>query len=122
EVAHRLGIVLGKLDGVAAAERIFRSLAEAQPENGHWHGHLGACAREAGRPIDAEACYRRALRLEPDYQPHHTGLANALGEQGRTEEALAQHRRAGELEPGRADGDLALGIELLLASRVEAQA
>jgi superkiller protein 3 len=113
EVAHRLGIALGPLGEHAAEERLFLDLTRSDPDNAHWHDHVGLALMGQERHDEAVASFRRAIELAPKYAPAHSNLGTALENLDRIEEAIASHRRALELEPKLVKAHLGLGNALI---------
>jgi tetratricopeptide (TPR) repeat protein len=99
EVLHRQVLLLDRLHRFGESERLVRLLLQRDPEDGHWHFHLGILQSERGDFEEAIACYRRALELDAAEAQTHRNLSMALGSLGRRAEAFASIQRALELNP-----------------------
>ncbi len=100
------------------AERLYRAILQARPNDVMAHAELGNLLQAQGRPEAAEASYRSALRLQPDFAEVHSNLGNALQAQGRAQEAETAYRRALQLQPDLADAHSNLSITLLALGRM----
>jgi len=95
-----------------AAEQIYRTILQIDPNQVDAMHLLGVIARRAGKPDEALACYRRALELKPDLAEAHYNLGVTLQDQANLAEAVACYRRALELKPGFAEAHNNLGNAL----------
>lgn len=84
------------------AERLYRQVLDAEPENVNALRMLAMIAASANHPEDAERLLRRAVRIAPDYFTAQVDLGRIYKEQDRYEEAMACFRKAIELEPNNA--------------------
>jgi Flp pilus assembly protein TadD len=81
------------------AERMYRDILRARPDNVDALRLLANVVARTGRPGEAEHLLQRAIAAAPDFAGAHTDLGNLLREQDRFEEAIASHRAALRLEP-----------------------
>ena len=58
----------------AEAVALYRSLAEAQPDNAEAHSNIGVALYHLGRPSEALASFQRALALDPDLESARSNL------------------------------------------------
>ncbi|MHC5066847.1 MAG: tetratricopeptide repeat-containing sulfotransferase family protein, partial [Planctomycetota bacterium] len=84
----------------AEAERIYRKVLDAEPNNVSALRMLGMIAASAQHVEDAERLLRKAVRIAPDYFTAQVDLGRIYKEQDRYEDAIACFRKAIELEPG----------------------
>ncbi|MCF8056402.1 MAG: sulfotransferase [Desulfocapsa sp.] len=68
----------------------------AAAENSFAKGNMH---KQAGRPVEAEACFRHALRLNPNHGECCNNLGNLLHGQGKIADALPYYKRSCELMP-----------------------
>src|SRR5262249_55091231 len=81
------------------AERLYRELLAADPDQFDALHNLGHVRVLQGRHREAVDCFKRALRRRPDAAATHNMLASALRGAGRYDEAVAHYRRALALRP-----------------------
>jgi protein O-GlcNAc transferase len=103
----------------AAAERLLRGQADADPACGPALHLLGVLAYEGGRADEALGWFGRAARAEPSNAFYRSCLGAALQAAGHLEEAEAEHRRALELRPDDAAALNNLGVTLAALGRPE---
>lgn len=79
----------------AAAEKLYRRVAEKDPDSAYrTFYNLGAAIRnQGGDPEAAIAAFRRAIDLKPDYARAHRELGYCLLGAGKTAEAVAEFER-----------------------------
>jgi tetratricopeptide (TPR) repeat protein len=70
-----------------AAEKAYRSAAEADPKSADAQVGLGNVLVQMGRPIEAEQALLAALRLDPNRAAAHTNLGVVYYQQGEMEKA-----------------------------------
>jgi len=83
----------------AAAQKLYRQVIEADPENPDATHLLGFALLQSGAIAQAIEMISRAIALCPDVEAYHANLGAALMAAGRLDEAIAAHRRAIELNP-----------------------
>lgn len=101
------------------AERIYRKLLQARPEDPDVLHFLGVLLHQTRRSPEALELIAKAIALVPDHPDAHNNLGNVLKEQGRFEEALAMYDRAISLKPDYADAYNNLGTVLRAQDRPE---
>ncbi len=84
---------------LAAAERLYRQVLAAEPNQAAAWNSLGATLGPQGRLDEAFDCFERALRLQPDVAEGHANLAAVAYHQKNWDEAAVRWRRAVELKP-----------------------
>jgi len=95
------------------AERIYRQILAANPDQPDALHLLGVIARRAGNPTVAIEYLRRATELNPSFAAAHYNLGNAFRDLKRLEEAAASYRQATELERDLVEAHKGLGNALL---------
>lgn len=95
EVAHRLGVVLTRMDRHESAIEFFRHAESLAPNNAELLSDLGYALYLQGDYEAAEAVLRRAQRLRPTDPRVLNNLALAVGHSGKLDEAFALFRKAG---------------------------
>lgn len=101
------------------AERRYRAVLAAAPEQPDALHLLGLLVQQRGEPAAAETLIRRALAARPDAVAYHGALGGVLAAQGRHAEAVAAFERAAELAPRTAQVHYNLGCALQGAGRLE---
>ena len=94
------------------AEKIYKQVLKAEPNNSAAYNNLGVALKNQDRLDEAITCYRRAQKIKPDYAEAINNLGNALKEQEKLDQALVCFRRAVELRPDYADARNSLGAVL----------
>ncbi len=94
--AHRQG-------QIGLAERLYRSVLEAYPEQPDASHYLGLIAHQTGRGDLAERLLERSVAQAPDNPVFHYNYAGVLALSGRGQEAVPHYQRALELRPTDAD-------------------
>lgn len=84
---------------LAEAERLYRAVMDAAPEEAAAPHLLGVVRAQQGRTEEALELMAAALKLKPDAPEILSNYGNALKTQGRAGEALAQFDRAVALKP-----------------------
>ncbi len=97
---------------LSEAERIYKQILRAQPDNAAACNNLGVALKTQGMLDEAIVWYRRAQKISPDYAEAINNLGNALKEQEKLDEALVCFRRAVEIKPDYADARNSLGALL----------
>jgi tetratricopeptide (TPR) repeat protein len=97
----------------ASAERLWRSVLDARPDQPRALLNLGAALRAQGRADEADGYFRAALRAHPPYARAEVQLALLALDRGDAAEAEARLARALALEPR--DGDVATRLGELWA-------
>ena len=86
----------GQLD---AAEKLYRSILEGQPDNVHALNLLGVVCVKTKRPEEAVKHIGKALRLNAGDPESHINLGLALVELGRQDQALDAFSAAARIDP-----------------------
>ncbi len=94
------------------AERLYRRVIEAQPDNWEAHNNLGNVLADLGDFDRAAASLQRAVALNPGYALGHNNLGTVLREQGRLDQAVAAYRRALAIDPDLSGAHFNLGTAL----------
>ncbi len=102
---------------IAEAERLYRSLVLAYPQQAAPLQNLALLLRERGELLEAQSLLRRALALMPGSAELHNNLGAVLHTAENRDEAEACYRRALELLPGYAEAHYNLGVLLEEAGR-----
>jgi tetratricopeptide (TPR) repeat protein len=96
----------------AAAERLYRRLAQIDPTDAAAPFNLGNVLRAYGRNLEAESAYRAAVKADPGFAPAWYNLADVLDDQHRTQAAVECLERALVADPGYADAMFNMGLFL----------
>ncbi|HEX6691178.1 MAG TPA: tetratricopeptide repeat protein [Burkholderiales bacterium] len=118
EAVFRQGAAALEANDFAAAERLFRSIVDADPRAHPAWNALSVVAVRAGLPDVAAAHAERALQLDRRNPVYLNNLGVALGELGRFEEAEQAFRRALKARPVYAEGLFNLGKVLHKRARL----
>ena len=97
---------------LAKAERLYKQILEAYPNQPDALHFLGVLAHQAGRYEDAVELIRQALATKPDYPEAHNNLGNAFQRLGRQEDAATAYGKAIEARPDHTEAYNNLGIVL----------
>jgi tetratricopeptide (TPR) repeat protein len=101
----------------AQAERLYRELLAADPDQPDALHRLGVLCLHAGRGDEAIDLIGRAVALRPNHAEYANHLGGAYGILGRYDEAIAALRRAVQIAPGDAGAHYNLGNALKQAGR-----
>ena len=104
---------------LAEAERLYKQILEAYPNQPDALHFLGVLAHQAGRYEDAVEFIRQALAIKPDYPEAHNNLGNAYQRLGRLEDAATAYGKAIEARPDYAEAHNNLGIVLRDQDKLE---
>jgi len=104
----------GRLD---EAERLYRSVLAAHPNQLDALHLLGVVAMQRGRFDEAERLIGQAVALKPDFVSAFYNLGNARREAGRLDDALASYDRAVALRPGYGEAHYNRGNALMALKR-----
>jgi predicted O-linked N-acetylglucosamine transferase (SPINDLY family) len=97
---------------LAEAERIYRQILAAAPNQPDaWH-RLGLLACHAGNPAAGVEAICRGIAINPDDAAYYSNLGAAYQALGRTDEALKNYRQAVKVNRGWPDGHYNLGLAL----------
>jgi predicted TPR repeat methyltransferase len=110
--ALRLAVNLHRVGELGDAEKLYRRILEAAPDDPDALHYLGVLTHQRGRSDEAVELIRRALAVAPDYPDALSNLGNILREQGRLAEAEACYRGAIGLRPEHSQALLMLGAVL----------
>ncbi|MEO8859737.1 MAG: tetratricopeptide repeat protein [Burkholderiaceae bacterium] len=86
----------GQLD---AAERCYRGVLQAEPENANATHFLGVLMQQLAQGAQALELIRKSIALDPSVAPWHNNLGNVLLSEGRFDEAAGAYARCSELDP-----------------------
>jgi len=103
---------------LAEAQRLYRQVLEAEPENADGLHLMGQLARQIGRPDLAIELISRAVAIGDTVPRFHAGLGAALKEVGRLDEAAAAYRKAVDLAPDDDESLHGLANVLQMAGRL----
>jgi FkbM family methyltransferase len=115
----RQGLAHHQAGDLHSAERAYRAVLEATPEEPLAHYLLGSLLGASGRLEAACEHLQTAARLDPSAAAPRSDLGNVFYSQGRVQEAEAAYRDAIAVEPEFADAHGNLGRLLLDAGRID---
>jgi protein O-GlcNAc transferase len=110
-VHHRAGRLVD-------AERLYRLVCDADPNNARAFHLRGVVAHQLGHP-DAASLVGRAVMLEPDFAEAHNDRGVILAANGLFEDALPCFARAVALNPGYGEARTNLGRDLRSLGRLD---
>jgi Flp pilus assembly protein TadD/2-polyprenyl-3-methyl-5-hydroxy-6-metoxy-1,4-benzoquinol methylase len=119
EQALALAIEHHNAGRLAKAERIYRRILQAAPDQPDALHLLGVLAHQSGKYDSATELIGKALSIEPDNADAHYNLGKVLKQQGKPAEAAASYRKALAIEPNLADGHNNLGAALHELDRLD---
>jgi Tfp pilus assembly protein PilF len=119
EAVFRQGAAALEANDFASAERLFRSIVDADPRAHPAWNALSVVAVRAGMPDVAAAHAERALQLDRRNPVYLNNLGVALGELGRFDESEQALRRALKARPAYAEGQFNLGKVLHKLGRLD---
>jgi len=99
QIAFQRALNLHQAGRLSDAEKLYRQILLADPDNPDVLYSLGMLVHQAGKHDIAVELINRALQTRPDYLEALINLGNILGEQGRLDKAVACFRRALNLKP-----------------------
>ncbi len=99
------------------AEKVYREVVRANPDNVDALRMLARIALAAGRGADAERLLLRALRIAPDFAGALNDLGRAQKEQNRFQEAIDTFTRLVAIEPDNPQAHLQLAAALAPAGQ-----
>jgi tetratricopeptide (TPR) repeat protein len=117
EQAFQRALSLQRLGRLADAERLYRALLKAAPDNFDCLHNLGVVAIRQGRLDEALRMFRRALNQNPASADGRNGLGTVLQALGRLDEAVTQFEKAVAAEPSFAEAHNNLGSVLRALGR-----
>lgn len=97
---------------LALAQRLYRQVLDAEPDNPDALHFLGVLAHQRGDAETAVDLIGRALASAPQHAGAHNNLGNVHKESGRLAEAEACYRRALDCSPGNPDALTNLAVVL----------
>lgn len=103
----------------AGAERIYRGVLQADPNNANAWCYLGIACHDLDRLDEAASAYRRALQIQPRFPIAYNNLGNTLRMQKRLAEALQCFDRALEQQPGYVNAVKNKGTALVWEGRLD---
>ena len=106
----------GKLE---EAERLYRSLLEANPNNLDANNNLGVLLFNLSRFSEAEKYFKKVIKLKPDYAETHNNLGCTFKNLKNLYEAEISFNKAIELKPDHADANYNLGNLLSELKRLD---
>ena len=86
-----LANALLELDQPREAERIFRELVRAAPDDPDNHNELGLALQQLGQTDQAIESFRRAASIQRDFADPHANLASAYEDLGDRRAAVAEY-------------------------------
>lgn len=92
------------------ADKVFRQILEAEPDNAQALHGLGELAAQAGHHQDAVELIRKAIAIDAGQAAFHVSLGEAYRGWGKLDEAIAAHRQALAIEPNLPLAHVHLGI------------
>ncbi|MBL8270914.1 tetratricopeptide repeat protein, partial [Steroidobacter sp.] len=95
-----------------AAERLFRSCVQLQPQRADFHANLANLLRALGRGAEAEMCYRSALGADARFKPARLGLIRTLNAAGAHQQAQLEAAQLVRDDAADAEGWAELGAAL----------
>ena len=95
---------------VDEAERMYKALAQANPNLGGPHANLGVIYRQSGKVNESVAELEQAVKLSPRQPIYLNQLGIAYRQQGQFAKSRDAYQRALALDPGYAAAILNLGI------------
>jgi TolB-like protein/tetratricopeptide (TPR) repeat protein/DNA-binding winged helix-turn-helix (wHTH) protein len=107
---------------VDAAEKSYRALVTANPQDADGHIGLGRALDAKGQLSEAEASFRAAVQAEPAYWGAYNALGGYLLQRGKLTEAVDAFREVTELAPSSASAYSNLGAALQMNGELEAAA
>ncbi|MGH8034301.1 MAG: tetratricopeptide repeat-containing sulfotransferase family protein, partial [Lysobacterales bacterium] len=99
------------------AEKTYRDILRANPQNVDALRLLGTVAMSRGRLFEAEGLFRRAVSYTPDYVEAHLDLGRVHKEQHHLAEAIENFEKALELAPDNLQANFLLASVLAPAAR-----
>ncbi|MBL8897327.1 MAG: tetratricopeptide repeat protein [Planctomycetes bacterium] len=99
EVRHRYGLALGSVGDLVGSERVFRELVLQDPENGHWHFHLGLLCSFQPRHAEAVESFELAVALGDQEAKTFHNLGVCYERIGSYGAAIAAFRQAIQIDP-----------------------
>jgi len=105
---------------LADAERAYRQVLHADPQNVDALHLLGVLANQAGQADVAVDLIRRAIAIRPALEAAHNNLGNVLREQGKLDEAAECFRKALQFKPAYAEAHYNLAGTLQQQGRLDA--
>ncbi len=119
---YGLGTAYESLGRMRDAVRIFREVAQRNPDDASAFNNLSIDLSRTGDAKGAEEALREAIRLQPERAVFHMNLASLLLREGKTREPEAERELKDAIFYGPsslAEADLTLGSLLIAAGRVE---
>jgi Flp pilus assembly protein TadD len=105
---------------LADAEKLYRQILTADPNNVDGLTLLGIVAYQAGNPTMAIQLIQRAIAIRPGETKCHLHLGIAFDSAGRIDDAIASFKRALELQPNHPQTLSNLGKALTKAGQLDA--
>ena len=93
------GLKAHKEGRLEEAERLYREILKAEPENLNTYNNLGAILQQHGKADEAEKCFKKVLELKPDDVEAYNNLGVILKDSCKFNEAEACYRKAIGLKP-----------------------
>jgi FkbM family methyltransferase len=84
---------------LTGAERVYRGVLEADPNDANAWCYLGMACHDQDRLEEAVAAYRRAIRIQPHFPVAFNNLGNTLRMQRKLAESIASFDHALRLQP-----------------------
>ena len=106
------GVERHRAGDLREAERAYRGVLEALPEQVDALHFLGVLAHQCDHSDAGLALIRRSIELDPTLADRHNNLGNVLVDREEWEEATAAYRRCLAIDPRNADAWSNLGVAL----------
>ena len=109
EIMFQKAVELQQSGAYTEAERLYRQILEASPENVNVWNMLGLIAQAKGLHEQATDCFYRALKGAPQHFPLYFNLAVSYGAIGKYAEAIEAYRKVLTLNPQIKEAHIGLG-------------
>lgn len=109
EIMFQKAVELQQSGAYTEAERLYRQILEASPENVNVWNMLGLIAQAKGLHEQATECFYRALKGAPQHFPLYFNLAVSFGALGKYAEAIEAYQKVLSLNPQLKEAYIGLG-------------
>ena len=114
-----IAIRLHREQRIDAAEKCYRAVLSADPDNANGTHFLGVLLRQRGQGVEALALIRRSIVLDPTVAAWFNNLGNVLLSEEHYDEASTAYARCADLDPDNLEVLNNLGILLRRLQRPE---